>query len=446
MAHVASLNKNFGLVLTFILVLGQGPAAAAGAETSLSGRGARAGSPDPQQPISLDQAITLALAANPEMRASQGRVAMAVARAMQARRWSNPELTLAAEDAPVSGGGLHESKNTIGMSQTVPFPGKKRLDGQAAAAGVRRNEMETRLYELELTREVKAAFYRVLASERLVAVARELAEVTASSAGTARKRVEAGAAPDQEQLRAEIQLEQARSNLAESDRELAIARQELAMLLGHPELHSVPLIGSLAESSDRRLADAPPPDWLERHPRVVAARLARDRSEIELKRARLEPYPDVTLGVSGGREGATDTGIMEFRVGLPLPILDTGKGRKREAQAGLEIAQAELAATEQRLLREWGIVTKRFRTAVEQVESYRDRILPKASQALRLVQTGFEEGKFGFIDLIDTQRTVAEARLAYQNKLLELHLAQADLEALLGTAYGPKLSDFNAAK
>jgi len=76
------------------------------------------------------------------------------------------------------------------------------------------------------------------------------------------------------------------------------------------------------------------------------------------------------------------------------------------------------------------MASQRLRTTAEQVASYRDRILPKANEALRLVQRGFEEGKFGFIDLLDTQRTAAEARLAYQQKLLQLNLAQADIEAL----------------
>jgi outer membrane protein TolC len=53
-----------------------------------------------------------------------------------------------------------------------------------------------------------------------------------------------------------------------------------------------------------------------------------------------------------------------------------------------------------------------------------------------LVQTGFQEGKFEFIDLIDTQRTTAEVRLAYQQKLLELNIAQAYLEALVAQQPG----------
>jgi cobalt-zinc-cadmium efflux system outer membrane protein len=137
------------------------------------------------------------------------------------------------------------------------------------------------------------------------------------------------------------------------------------------------------------------------------------------------------MGVSGGRIGETGQSIIQLGFAVPLPIIDRSKGRKQEAQANARIAEADQMAVEQRLLRDWGTASKRFRTAAEQVTSYRERILPKANEALRLVQTGFEQGKFGFIDLLDTQRTTAEVRLAYQQKLLELNVAQAELEALI---------------
>lgn len=382
-------------------------------------------------PLTLDQAIGLALTNNPELRSTRGRIEAAAGRADQARLWSNPELSLAIEDWPVSGGGLRDSKDTIGVSQKVPFPGKKRLDGQIGASGVRLSQAEWSLRRLELVRDVKASFFRVLAAEGLAGVSRELVQVAESSATTARKRVEAGAAADQEQLRAEILWDQARTDLSGFERELAAARQDLAMLLGRPDLKAAAVSGRLAEKPDDRLLDHGPEQWLAHHPSVEAARVARDRTDLELRRARLEPYPDVTFGVDGGREGPDDVAIVQFRVGVPLPIIDRSKGRKREARANVDIAQAELAATEQRLLRDWGIASRRFRTAAEQVATYRDRILPKANSALKLVQTGFQEGKFGFIDLLDTQRTTAEARLAYQQKLLELNIAQAELQSLV---------------
>lgn len=168
------------------------------------------------------------------------------------------------------------------------------------------------------------------------------------------------------------------------------------------------------------------------HPGMVAARTSREKAVLELRRARLEPYPDVKFGVSGGEEAGREGSIVQFGISLPLPIIDRSKGRKQEARAMVAITEADSTAMEQRLLRAWGTASKRLCTANEQAASYRERILPKANEALRLVQRGFEEGKFGFIDLLDTQRTAAEVRLAYQQKLLELNVAQAELEALIG--------------
>ena len=124
---------------------------------------------------------------------------------------------------------------------------------------------------------------------------------------------------------------------------------------------------------------------------------------------------------------------MELRVSLPLPIFDRGQGRKRETRALADIARYDLDATEQRLWQDFDVAEAKVRAAGEHVETYRTRILPKAEEALRLVRGGFEAGKFGFLDLVDTQRTLAEARLAYLDKLLELNLARADLEEMAGT-------------
>jgi cobalt-zinc-cadmium efflux system outer membrane protein len=139
----------------------------------------------------------------------------------------------------------------------------------------------------------------------------------------------------------------------------------------------------------------------------------------------------VKVGVAGGRIGESDQSIIQLDFTLPLPLLDRGKGRQQEAEANVRVAAAEVQVVQQQLQGEWANALKRYDTAAEQVASYRERVLPKAAEALRLVQVGFEQGKFNFIDLVDTQRTTAEARLVYQQKVLDLNIAQAELEALL---------------
>ena len=395
-------------------------------------RGAEAVGSGVPNPVTLQAAIQIALASNPGLGASRARIEGAAGRAYQAGKWSNPELELSAEEWPVSdGGSFSDAKQTIGIAQTLPYPGKKSLDRRIGAAGVRLSETELALRQTEVVRDVKAAFFGVLAAERLVEVSRQLVAVAESSASTAKKRVDAGAAALQEQLRAEVQWEQARTELADFQEGLNRARQMFTTLLGRPELKDSAISGALAEAPYPALMAPTEENWLGSHPSMAAAQANLDRASLERRRARLEPYPDVTVGVAGGRAGETDQSIVQFGFSLPLPILDTGKGKQQEARANVSGAEAELVAVRQELQREWATAQKRYRTAAGQVSIYRDRILPKADEALRLVQTGFEEGKFTFIDLVDTQRTTAEARLVFHQKLLELNIAQAELEALL---------------
>jgi cobalt-zinc-cadmium efflux system outer membrane protein len=377
--------------------------------------------------LTLDAVVRAALERNPALLASRQRIRAATGHAVQARLWDNPVLELSAEDMPSDHLGLSRSKNLAGISQTVPFPGKKSLDVRSAGHGVRAAESEARASELELIRDVKIAYYRALAADRRLAIAQQLVELAESLATAAGKRVEAGAAAAQEQLRAEIESERARAELAGIRRERAEARQALATLMGQPGNADFALAGELSAAVE--IGSVTRDQLLRAHPRLTAAMAERDRAESELRRARLDPWPDVTLGIAAGREAASNEDVVEFRVSLPLPLLDHGQGRQREAKAKAAMAGAELMATEHRLLQDLVSLEARLRAAAEQVTAYRGRILPKAEEALRLVQGGFEAGKFGFIDLLDTQRSVAEARLAYQEKLLELNSARAELEA-----------------
>ncbi len=378
--------------------------------------------------LTLSNAVAEALARHPELQAARQKIEAATGRAVQSRLWENPELEFSAEDIPVNSGGLSQSKNMIGVSQTVPFPGKKSLDAGIGRKEVTAVEWEYRSREISLVRDVKTAFYRALAAKQKLAIAGQLAELAQSTATAARKRVEAGAAGDQEQLRAEVEQERVAVELTAARREFAEAQKTLASLVGQ----SADPVGELSERAGSLSLDRVRERMLAVHPELHVARASREKAELEVRRAKLDPLPDVRLGVVGGRDLTAHETMMEFRVSVPLPIFDRSQGRKREARAQAEIARCDIAAVELRLVRELNLLDERLRAAGEQVEAYRARILPKAEAAARLVRGGFESGKFPLLDMLDTQRTAVETRLAYLDKLLELNLAHAELEALAG--------------
>ncbi len=384
-----------------------------------------------QTKLDLSAALAEAVANNPELRASRARIEAATGRAVQARVWPNPNLELSSEQYPPDRGGFNGAQNMVGVAQTVPFPGKKALDAKIGAQSVTVTEWDYLGRELELVRDVKSAFYRALAAQKKLAVIGQLAELARSTAEAVGKRVVAGAAADQEQLRAEVEHDRAVAEIAAARREVAEPLKTLAALMGRPRDALGPLAGELAEQVQRPNLDQARDQMLARHPNVRAALACRERADLELRRAKLDPYPDVSFGVAGGRDFAAREGIMTFRVSIPLPLFDRAQGKKREARANADIARYDLTTVEVRLTHELAVLDERLRAAGEQVETYRTRIVPKAEAASRLVRSGYNAGKFGLLDILDTQRTTFEVRLTYYDRLLELNAAQAELEALL---------------
>ena len=64
----------------------------------------------------------------------------------------------------------------------------------------------------------------------------------------------------------------------------------------------------------------------------------------------------------------------------------------------------------------------------------REQILPGAQSAYDAATKGFELGKFNFLEVLDAQRTLFQARAQYQRALAEAYRAAAEIERVLGGA------------
>ena len=386
------------------------------------------------QSIDLNQAMEIARTHNPRLLSARENIKVTEGERIEAGLWENPELVIYSEEIPVDDGGFSAAKNMVGLSQTIPFPGKKSLDRKASDLSVEQSLNEYLATELEVILDVKIAFYRVLASQRIVEILEELSSLSQSLATTASKRLNAGEAPAQELLRAEIEWQRAETETDKSRSELAEARQKLASALGNSELQHVVLVGELSPISGDVYNEHTHKDILQQHPSVKQAQLAVQEAEAVSNRAKKESLPDITIEAAIGSRDSEVEGsenLAEISVSFPLPLLDRGQGKKQITNGKLAGAQANLLATELELFEQFESAMSRYLTAIKRVSTYRDGILPKTDEALSLMQRGFQEGKFSFIDLLDTQRTVAETRLDYQEALFELNVADATLESML---------------
>jgi outer membrane protein TolC len=90
---------------------------------------------------------------------------------------------------------------------------------------------------------------------------------------------------------------------------------------------------------------------------------------------------------------------------------------------------------------------QRYRAARQQETLYRERLLVEARESESLVRLGYEKGdaKYSYTALLDTQRTLVQAKLAYVQILTDLWRSAADIAGLLQSEEFPGKHDVASA-
>jgi cobalt-zinc-cadmium efflux system outer membrane protein len=171
---------------------------------------------------------------------------------------------------------------------------------------------------------------------------------------------------------------------------------------------------------------------LERSPAMALARseLARRQALAQVEVTRRTP--DLTLNVGSKRSEELGRTQAVLGVSVPLPFFDRNQGNVLESARRVDKARDELDAATLRLDTELSQAYEDFDVARQQALALNGDILPGAQSAYDAASTGFEYGKFGFLDVLDAQRTLLQAKSQYLNALADAHRAMAAISRILG--------------
>ena len=170
--------------------------------------------------------------------------------------------------------------------------------------------------------------------------------------------------------------------------------------------------------------------------------IARLEDQIEQKRraADLEKsfrFPD--LSVSVGPRRFQETGETAWVAGLsvPVPIFDRNQGSRKAADFEVEQAKRDAEATRVNREAQLRAVLERLQAAAAETTVMGDEVVPAANKVFLATETGYSEGKFGFLNLLDAQRALFEAHSLLLDSHEEYSLTRTEIERLIGRELGP---------
>jgi len=305
------------------------------------------------------------------------------------------------------------------------------LNRSAAEQGVRQANLEFLRQKFGLLTDIRHHFFMLLATQRRVEALRELRKVAEQSEKTAISLNEGEQGAKTDVLLLRIELRRVETLLRSAEYVRTASAQQVAALMGLPKLSIRNVQGDLS----MKIPDFDDPQERERllmtSSLVESARTEIVRNQFLLRRAEVEPIPNVTF--NGGYQWAINQPHSQALVGVyfSVPIWDRNQGNIRAAGANVRQSMAQLNMVQNDLMRQLAEALGQYRAAQQAVESYEKGILPDAQETLALVQKGWAAGQFDFLRILQTQRSLFEANLEYITALQERLTAAATIAGLL---------------
>lgn len=379
-----------------------------------------------QQSISLSEALSTALEANPDLAAARQEIGIAQGARQQAGLIPNPELSYEVEDTD-----RDSSTTTVTLAQPLELGGKRSARIEVATVGQSIAQMALERSVNSLRADVVQAFYAALRAQAGVELANQSLALTERGLRIVDGRVRAGKSSPVEATRAQVQLAEAKLQLRRAQTDKANAYQQLAQVTG-----------SAVTAFDR--LDAPslspgmPPrsatllSTLEQTAEMRQALAQIDQSDASLGSEKAQRIPNLTVSVGSQYDRSVREQVNVVGLSMPLPLFDRNQGNILSAARRADQARDQRNAVELRLRSETQTALNQWTTAMQEVESYDKSILPSAQQAVDTATRGFEMGKFGFIEVLDAQRTLITARSQYLGSLEAATNARAQVERVFG--------------
>ena len=391
-----------------------------------------------------DSLVHRALAVNPRIQSAALQLDASRARIGPAGAWSDPMLMAGVQNVPItrmasSGHGAPTgpepmTMKMLGVSQTVPYPGKTSLRTRLARFEAEIAEARLAAITRDVTREVLDAYYDLIAARLVLDILERQRQVATSIVPATEARYVAGTAAQADVLRARTEAtmlvqetntatEQERSALA---RLAAIADVEAVRAIGTDSILAIEPKAILEVEQLQALATQTNPRLRERR-----AMIAMRTAMAEL--AGMEYLPDIDVSLQyGQRDRLPD--MITATISVPLAVK---RGQKQNATArasrlDVSAAEAELRAEENALrsdvARAYASI-QRYRANLELLER---GILPQTRATFVSSSATYQSGRSELLNVLDARRALFAAELMYARMRADYAKSLNELAALVG--------------
>lgn len=415
-----------------------------------------------QRQISLDDAISLALANNRTLEMARLEIGKADAQVDEAFGNALPSLNFSANytrniqkqvfyfpgpdgvTRPISIGSDNALQASLQLQQIL-FNSAVLTGVGTAKTYSQISRQQLRATAAETVVSVKKLYYGALLGREVLALNERLLRNAEQNFQTARQFVQNGMRAEFDAIRAEVQVENLRPVVVQARDSYQMALDNLEMLLGLDPATTLELTGTLSHPADTVTpAITTANDILERNnAQLQALRLATTVNEQLIDINRSDYLPTLALFGNYTYQAQADAfSDLDFQpssmvgLNLSLNLFSGGQTKAKVEQARVDYLQSleQLEQVDQALKTQLESVLRRIYYARERIAAS-DHTITQAERGYKIATVSYGAGTGTQLQINDAELALAQSRLNQLNAIYDYHGALADLEGLLGERF-----------
>ena len=388
----------------------------------------RAQTPYTGAPLTYESSLALATSRNLNLAAARRQCQIREAAVNVARQIPNPDVsTEVTRDIP------HQ---IVSLNVPVEIGGKRGRRVDVAREALALADVDVQAEMRAVRREVRQSFYSLMAADQQGQLAEGVLDLARRVRDAAQSRFETGAAPRLDVLQADLGVTRAETDLEVARGTRAAAQASLNGVVNLAPQEALVVAGDLTDNTaaptyDRALAVALASNVdLVRLDREIAV----EQRRTDLLRAERVPTPIFSIGGVFPHASGEFTAGLSGAVSIGLPIFTRNQGEIAESIATTSQLRAERDSRQRTVENDVFGTLARIDARRKQVDAYRLRLVPTASDLEALAEESYRAGRTSVLSVFDAQRSLRDLRREALQAALELQFAIADLEELLGTS------------
>jgi cobalt-zinc-cadmium efflux system outer membrane protein len=317
-----------------------------------------------------------------------------------------------------------------GFSQPIEWPAKRAARQRAAEAGLAGAAVGLVETRLNLTADVKVAFYDLLLAQRDLELAKNNLNIVEDVRRIVGVRVRLGEAPQFDLIKAEVEVLKANQAVTRAENTVRVNRVILDTLtagaLGQAYNVSGDFVVFPAGLELQLLAARS----MREHPSIQRLARSIDQADRTVEFERQARVPNVNLTTSYAREYGREG--FDAGLSLPMPIWYQRQGEIAGSLGAKRREEAELLRMRNELLRQVNQYFQDAQTTAKLIEVLEKGLLRQAEEALRIAKFSFQQGAASLLEVLDAQRVQRQTLFDYAQARFELSVALAKLERAVG--------------